>query len=266
MDILNMKRQAIHQLTIKDPNTRFYFAARVLPLVAKFVSKIKGAWLRARAQRKIHAVSMSKQKFFSLAHADAVDIERQANNLQGQCRYSKQWIQPEDNLEVVYGALCARSLSHSKSHFSIAEGCLLVKEKASSDSTRYKHHFSKITKISIVVEKKCLCFLHDGLAWALNLESEEVLKKWANVFIYMREEAIQETQALKFPIFEVAPTYTGRHLEFPKEKQRYEYKPMVFKKTMENLFKVFDTSNMQVADADLAPKRERSVEVLSDSD
>lgn len=108
--------------------------------------------------------------------------------------------------------------------------------------------------------------MHDGLAWALYLENEDVLKKWANVFIYMREEAIQATQALKFPPFEVVPTYSGRHQEFAKEKHRYEYKPMIFKQTVFALFKAFDTSSMQVVDDDIAPKRERSVDVLSDDD
>lgn len=136
----------------------------------------------------------------------------------------------------------------------------------SSDSTRYKHNFCKISQISIIVEKNCICFVHSGLAWALYLEKEDVLKKWANIFIYLREQAIQETQALKFPPFEVVPSFAGRHLQFPKDDTKYEYKPLFYKKVMESILKVFDTSKMQVTDEDLTPKRERSVEFLSDDE
>ena len=166
----------------------------------------------------------------------------------------------------MFGNISKKASNGDTRHFSIANGCLVVKEKVSSDTIKHKCSFSKITKISLIIEKMCLCFLHEETAWALSMEREDHLKKWANIFIYLREEAIKATEALKFPIFEVIPSYTGKHHDFPKEKQLYQYKPMIFKKTLENIFKVFDTSKMMVVDEDLAPKRERSVDILSDDD
>lgn len=70
MEIVKLKKEAILRVAMKDSSIRFYFAARILPLVAKFATKMRQAYIRAREQRKVHAVSLSKQKFFSLNKAD----------------------------------------------------------------------------------------------------------------------------------------------------------------------------------------------------
>lgn len=72
MDILNMKRQAILAACVHDSSTKFFFAARVLPNVVKFATKIKKSWYRSKEQRKVHAISLNKQKFFSLNKSDIV--------------------------------------------------------------------------------------------------------------------------------------------------------------------------------------------------
>jgi hypothetical protein len=112
----------------------------------------------------------------------------------------------------------------------------------------------------------CVCFTYDGRAWALQLVDERALKDWSNVFIYLREEGIKETQAMKFPKFELAPSFKAKHLEFDKDEPDYSYLPPTYKRNIQNIFKAFDTLTMEVCDDDLVPKIERSVEMLSDSE
>lgn len=162
--------------------------------------------------------------------------------------------------------LCKKAAKGRQLYFSFKSNSLLIKEKASSETLKYKYHFSKINTIAVIAEMLCVCFTYDGRAWAIQVADEKALKDWANVFIYLREEGIKETQAMKFPKFKLPPSFKAKHLEFEKDEPDYAYNPPSYKRNIQNIFKAFDTLTMEVHDDDLAPKKERSVEMLSDSE
>lgn len=189
-----------------------------------------------------------------------------AEGLKGTLKYAEQWTKTEDKQSHVYMGLCKNAAKGKQLFFSFKNNCLLVKEKAQSEGLKYKYHFSKINTIAVIAEMLSVCFTYDGRAWALQLPDEKTLKKWANVFIYLREEGIKETQAMKFPKFNLVPSFKANNLEFAKDEPDYRYMPPNYKKSIQSIFKAFDTLSMQVEDQDLVPIRERSIEMLSDSE
>ena len=80
MDILNMKRQAIRQLTVKSQSLKFDRTARILPKVIKFINKLKNAYLNSKKMKTEHQNSLTKTKFFSFSHSDVVvDYNKEGN-------------------------------------------------------------------------------------------------------------------------------------------------------------------------------------------
>lgn len=181
---------------------------------------------------------------------------------------AKEWINPEDNSAKVYMELCQKALKKGKEFFfGFRNNNLLIKEKPSSETVKYKYHFSKITSIAVIPEYSSICFIYDGKAWAMHLPNDGKLKMWANAMIYFREEGLKETEDIKFPKFPVVASFTSKHLVFLKEEPDYSFeRPKYNKMIMSEVFKAFDTMAMEVKDEDLVLKKQRSVDVLSDSE
>ena len=72
MEIVKMKRQAIKAASQKSGSTRFYFAAKILPKVTKFISQLRKAVFRTQEIRKANSINLNKTKYFSLTHNDLV--------------------------------------------------------------------------------------------------------------------------------------------------------------------------------------------------
>ncbi len=70
LDIVNMKRNALRMVAMKDNSNKVYFAARTLPLVFKFIGCLKVALVRSKEIKREQDANFSMKRFFTLTNSD----------------------------------------------------------------------------------------------------------------------------------------------------------------------------------------------------
>lgn len=177
----------------------------------------------------------------------------------------------------LYPLLIKKAKKSDHLHFSVDNGSLIVKEKASSSTALHKIVFGKMTGITIIGGETAIGFEYLQEAWVMVADNVADLTNWAKSIIHLAEEAAKQHEAVTFPEFEATESGLTADIEFTTDQISYDYKPLVYKKKKATSVKVFDLSEINVDEEPTGPapatpsekpvlKKERSVEILSDDD
>lgn len=191
------------------------------------------------------------------------ELLSKAETIRGNIKLYKMSLKNIPDPSIAYAELASKIDRGDNRYFSIQDGSLLIKEKSTSNDSIFKLKFEDFKMVIVLSGVSSIAFSCRGEAWMLQAKEEDNLRLWATSLLLLTEEAARQNEAPTFPKFDVIESLESAREDFHKDEANYDYLPLMYKKVRTFTLKAFDTSKLDIEET---PKRERSVEVLSDGD